>query len=57
VPRRVAALLEPSRGRSRAVRRTAFLLVTRPLLSVAAGTAGVVDFHHEVEVAQGEEVP
>lgn len=57
VPRRVAALLEPSRGRSRAVRRTASLLVACTILSVAAGTAGVVDFHHRVEIAQGEEGP
>ncbi|WP_329219816.1 M48 family metalloprotease [Streptomyces sp. NBC_01485] len=57
VPQRVAALLEPSKGRSRARRRTAFLLVACTVLSVAAGTAGVVDFHHRVEVAQGEEGP
>jgi hypothetical protein len=27
------------------------------LFSVAAGAAGVIDFHHAVEVAQGEEGP
>ncbi|MEU5631679.1 M48 family metalloprotease [Streptomyces rishiriensis] len=57
VPRRVAALLQPSRGSSRAKRRTASLLVACAILSVAAGTAGMVDFHHEVEIAQGEEGP
>ena len=57
VPQRVAALLAPSEKRLRTTRRTAFLLVACAVLSVAAGTAGVVDFHHEVEVAQGEEGP
>ncbi|GAB7102100.1 M48 family metalloprotease [Streptomyces phaeofaciens JCM 4814] len=57
VPQRVTALLAPSSGRSRARRRTAFLLVACTVLSVAAGTVGVVDFHHEVEIAQGEESP
>ncbi|MFG2279774.1 M48 family metalloprotease [Streptomyces asoensis] len=57
VPQRVAALLAPVRKRPRATRRTAFLLVACTVLSVAAGAAGVVDFHHEVEVAQGEEAP
>ncbi|GAA3124515.1 M48 family metalloprotease [Streptomyces rameus] len=54
VPRRVAALLEPAEGRPRAARCTAFLLVVCALLSVAAGTAGVAGFHHQVEIAQGE---
>lgn len=54
VPQRVAALLAPPRTRPRATRRTVFLLVACTILSVAAGAAGVVDFHHEVEVAQGE---
>ncbi|WP_086558967.1 M48 family metalloprotease [Streptomyces africanus] len=57
VPQRVAALLAPTRTRPRTTRRTAFLLVVCTVLSVAAGAAGVVDFHHEVEVAQGEEAP
>ncbi|MFJ8935051.1 M56 family metallopeptidase [Streptomyces sp. NPDC102365] len=57
VPRRVTALLAPVPVRSRAARWTAFLLVTCTALSVTAGAAGVVDFHHEVEVAQGEERP
>ncbi|MES4886864.1 M48 family metalloprotease [Streptomyces sp. NPDC096012] len=54
VPRRVAALLQPAQGRPCAARCTALLLVVCALLSVAAGTAGVVDFHHQVEIAQGE---
>ncbi|MDX2681936.1 M48 family metalloprotease [Streptomyces sp. NY05-11A] len=57
VPQRVAALLRPVEGRSRARRFTAFLLVACTVLSVAAGTAGVVDFHHKVEIAQGEDGP
>jgi hypothetical protein len=57
VSQRVAALLGPARKRPRATRTTAFFLVVCTLLSVAAGTAGVVDFHHEVEVAQGEVTP
>ncbi|MER7838163.1 M48 family metalloprotease [Streptomyces sp. NPDC096040] len=57
VSQRVAALLGPAGKRPRATRTTAFLLVVCTLLSVAAGTAGVVDFHHEVEVAQGEVTP
>jgi len=57
VPQRVAALLAPARTRPRTTRRTAFLLVACTVLSVAAGAAGVVHFHHEVEVAQGEEAP
>ena len=57
VPQRVAALLAPSGGSSRATYWTAFLLAVCTVLSVAAGTVGVVDFHHQVEVAQGEESP
>ncbi|MFD3925710.1 M48 family metalloprotease [Streptomyces sp. NPDC058614] len=59
VPQRVSALLQPSEGRSRATRwtATAFLLLACTALSVAAGTVGAVDFHHEVEIAQGEEGP
>jgi len=54
VPQRVAALLAPTGGRPRAARWTAYLLVACTAVSVTAGTAGVVDFHHEVEIAQGE---
>ncbi|MGY1496763.1 M56 family metallopeptidase [Streptomyces sp. QTS52] len=57
VPQRVAALLAPSPARSRPRRPAALLLVACTVLSVAAGTVGVVDFHHEVEIAQGEESP
>ncbi|MER5430229.1 M48 family metalloprotease [Streptomyces sp. NPDC002588] len=57
VPQRVTALLQPSKGHSRATHWTGFLLVVCTVLSVAAGTVGAVDFHHEVEVAQGEEGP
>ncbi|GAA3874571.1 M48 family metalloprotease [Streptomyces lacrimifluminis] len=57
VPQRVAALLAPSPARSRARRPTALLLMACTALSLAAGTAGVVDFHHQVEIAQGEESP
>ncbi|WP_030669567.1 M56 family metallopeptidase [Streptomyces cellulosae] len=56
VPQRVAALLAPPR-RPRAARRAAFLLVVCAGLSVTAGTAGVVDVHYEVEIAQGENGP
>ncbi|NEA66616.1 M56 family metallopeptidase [Streptomyces sp. SID12488] len=57
VPQRVAALLAPSPACSRATRPAALLLVACTVLSVAAGTVGVVDFHHEVEIAQGEASP
>ncbi|NEC92632.1 M56 family metallopeptidase [Streptomyces sp. SID12501] len=57
VPQRVAALLAPSPARSRTRRPAALLLVACTALSLAAGTAGVVDFHHQVEIAQGEESP
>ncbi|MET7456515.1 hypothetical protein ABZT03_32475 [Streptomyces sp. NPDC005574] len=38
-------------------RRDAFLMVVCAVLSVAAGTAGVVDVHRGVEIAQGENGP
>ncbi|MFE7931798.1 M48 family metalloprotease [Streptomyces sp. NPDC057456] len=57
VPRRVAALLQPVERRTHLKRFTAFLLVACTVLSVAAGTVGVVDFHREVEIAQGEQGP
>ncbi|MCX4856129.1 M48 family metalloprotease [Streptomyces canus] len=57
VPQRVAALLAPAGDRPRAARWTAILLVACTVLSVAAGTTGVVDFHHKVEIAQGESGP
>ncbi|MGW0615599.1 M48 family metalloprotease [Streptomyces sp. NPDC002788] len=55
VPQRVAALLTPSERRSRATRCIALLLAACAVLSVSAGAAGVLAFHHDVEVAQGEE--
>ncbi|WP_328747065.1 M48 family metalloprotease [Streptomyces sp. NBC_00285] len=57
VPQRVTALLAPSPGRARAKRPTALLLAACTVLSVAAGAAGVVDFHHDIEIAQGEARP
>ena len=57
VPQRVTALLDPIERRPRATRWTAYLLVACATLSVAAGAIGAVDFHHEVEIAQGEEGP
>ncbi|SCF67604.1 hypothetical protein GA0115258_10891, partial [Streptomyces sp. LamerLS-31b] len=35
----------------------AALLIACTALSGAAAAAGLVDFHHRVEVAQGEETP
>ncbi|MFE3034150.1 M48 family metalloprotease [Streptomyces canus] len=57
VPQRVAALLAPAGGPPRTARWTAFLLVACTVVSLAAGTAGVVDIHHKVEIAQGESGP
>ncbi|OIJ63957.1 M48 family metalloprotease [Streptomyces mangrovisoli] len=57
VPQRVAALLAPQEERPRAGRWTACLLVACTLLSVTAGTVGIADFHHRVEIAQGESGP
>ncbi|MER5750720.1 M48 family metalloprotease [Streptomyces sp. NPDC002088] len=54
VPQRVTALLAPPGRPSRATRRIAVLLAACAVLSGAAASTGVLDFHHEVEVAQGE---
>jgi Zn-dependent protease with chaperone function len=55
VPQRVAALLAPPvRGRARAASWIAVPLALCAVLSAGASTTGVVAFHHEVEVAQGE---
>ncbi|MEU5719327.1 M48 family metalloprotease [Streptomyces sp. NPDC020403] len=52
VPRRVAALLTPGRGRPRAA--LAVALAVGALLSAGATTTAVLGVHHQVEVAQGE---
>ncbi|QEU90859.1 M48 family metalloprotease [Streptomyces kanamyceticus] len=57
VPQRVAALLTPPEGHSSAARCAALLLVACTAVSVTAGAAGAVTFHHAVEVAQGENRP
>ncbi|MER5596897.1 M48 family metalloprotease [Streptomyces sp. NPDC002265] len=54
VPQRVAALLTPPGRPSRAPHRVALLLAACALLSGTAASAGVLDFHHEIEIAQGE---
>ncbi|OIK26210.1 M48 family metalloprotease [Streptomyces malaysiense] len=56
VPQRVQALLGVP-GRPRAGRAVAALLIACTALSGAASAAGLVDFHHRVEVAQGETAP
>ncbi|MFJ6393975.1 M48 family metalloprotease [Streptomyces sp. NPDC091972] len=57
VPQRVAALLVPGDGRLNTRRWIALLLTVCAILPAAAATTSVVAFHHEVEVAQGEENP
>ncbi|MFJ8592372.1 M56 family metallopeptidase [Streptomyces sp. NPDC093598] len=54
VPQRVAALLAPPAHRPRTPSWIALLLVACTAFSACAAAAGVVTFHHEVEVAQGE---
>ncbi|MFD4625023.1 M48 family metalloprotease [Streptomyces sp. NPDC058475] len=54
VPQRVAALLS-SPPRHRAASWIALLLAVCAAVSAGASAAGVLAFHHEVEVAQGEE--
>ncbi|GAA5012972.1 M48 family metalloprotease [Streptomyces siamensis] len=56
VPRRVAALLAAPRRRSRAACWLALLVVACACVSAGASAAGVLAFHHQVEVAQGEAV-
>ncbi|MFH8342166.1 M48 family metalloprotease [Streptomyces sp. AM6-12] len=56
VPQRVQALLDTP-ARARAGRAVAALLIACTALSGAAAAAGLADFHHRVEVAQGEEAP
>ncbi|GAA2597593.1 M56 family metallopeptidase [Streptomyces axinellae] len=55
VPQRVAALLGPVPRPQRATQWIAVLLACCAVLSVTAGTVGSLTFHHQVEVAQGEE--
>ncbi|WP_020119301.1 M48 family metalloprotease [Streptomyces canus] len=55
VPHRVAALLAPRAQRPRAASGVALLLAVCTAFSACAATTGVITFHHEVEVAQGEE--
>ncbi|MEV7387149.1 M56 family metallopeptidase [Streptomyces sp. NPDC091215] len=55
VPRRVEALLTvPAAGRRRAGAWVAVLLAACAAVSCVASATGVIDFHHRVEVAQGE---
>jgi len=56
VPQRVAALLTIPAGHTRWwVCRAALLLAACATLSATAVATGAVTFHHEVEIAQGEE--
>ncbi|MET9894171.1 M48 family metalloprotease [Streptomyces sp. NPDC006465] len=55
VPQRVAALLSAPRHRPRAAVGIALVLAACAAVSAGASGAGVLAFHHEVEVAQGEE--
>jgi len=55
VPRRVAALLAAPHPAPRAAPWIAVLLVACATVSVGASATGIIGFHHEVEVAQGEE--
>ncbi|MFI2074336.1 MULTISPECIES: M48 family metalloprotease [Streptomyces] len=55
VPRRVAALLaSPQSRHSRTTPWGALLLAACAITSVGASATGLIDFHHGVEVAQGE---
>jgi Zn-dependent protease with chaperone function len=54
VPQRVAALLATPRTPHRAVSWITALLVACAALSACASATGVIGFHHQVEVAQGE---
>jgi len=55
VPRRVAALLAAPRPAHRAAPWIAALLVACATASVGSSATGIIGFHHDVEVAQGEE--
>lgn len=55
VPQRVQALLSAPPAPRRAAPWIAVLLVSCAAVSCVASATGVIDFHHQVEVAQGEE--
>ncbi|MFE0517331.1 M56 family peptidase, partial [Streptomyces sp. NPDC058964] len=55
VPQRVQALLSAPPAPRRAAPWIAVLLVFCAAVSCVASATGVIDFHHRVEVAQGEE--
>ncbi|MGW3495357.1 M48 family metalloprotease [Streptomyces sp. NPDC001020] len=55
VPQRVAALLAAPRPRRRAAPWIAVLLVACATVSACASATGVIGFHRDVEIAQGEE--
>ncbi|MFF4575127.1 M48 family metalloprotease [Streptomyces sp. NPDC001410] len=57
VPRRVQALLAAPRSAHRTGRRIAALLLVCASVSCVAAVTGMADFHHRVEVAQGDEKP
>ncbi|MFF7976308.1 M48 family metalloprotease [Streptomyces sp. NPDC007905] len=54
VPQRVQALLAAPRTPGRTGRRIAALLLACTAVSCVASVTGMADFHHRVEVAQGE---
>ncbi|GEC10388.1 hypothetical protein SSP24_80430 [Streptomyces spinoverrucosus] len=54
VPLRVAALLSPPAQRPRMASWIALLLAACAAVSACAAATGVIAFHHEVEIAQGE---
>ncbi|MER6732183.1 M48 family metalloprotease [Streptomyces puniciscabiei] len=56
VPQRVQALLAAP-GVPRAGRAIAALLIACTAVSCAASVAGLADFHHRVEIAQGDATP
>ncbi|MFE2136118.1 M56 family peptidase, partial [Streptomyces sp. NPDC059466] len=55
VPQRVAALLAAPSGHGRAAPWIALLLAACATASAGTAATGILAFHHEVEVAQGEE--
>ncbi|MBT2420787.1 M48 family metalloprotease [Streptomyces sp. ISL-22] len=57
VPQRVAALLSPPVQRPRTASWIALLLAACTAVSACAAATGMIVFHHEVEIAQGEVRP